>query len=657
MSHRRPTLVMIGAGPRVAGVLERLAASAPELLRSPVDLHLVDPQEPGSGRVWRHHQYAGLLLNSMAQDITLFTDATVHCAGPRAEGPDLLAWAGLLTAGELDDDGHPADPALEDPALLAEAAALRTGSFPSRRLFGAYARWFLHRAVLRLAPRARVTVHRDTATAVHHDDAGYRVQLGSGPVLDADVVLYSLGHSDARPDARERTLTSFAERHGGLYLPPAYTADADYAGIAPGQDVLVSGMGLAFVDLVVLLFEGRGGRFTRRAEGGLDYVPSGREPRLWAGSRRGVPYHAKPQVPLRAPAPSGTRYLTQEAVGALLNSVDEIGFREHLWPLVAKDVAHAYYAELFAASPERVDGPWDAFERRLDTVEWGSAEQQRLLADFVPDPAYRLDFDQVDRPLGTGLNPEFGGLADREAAVLRHVEEDLRLRSDPSHSEQTALFTGFLYAYFSLGTLVPVERLSASALAEINEWWHGFFSFIDSGPPPHRLEEMLALHRGGFLRFLGPGAVIAPDETSGRFVASLPGSDDTVSAAVFVEARLPEPTVEGSRNPALWQLGSSGLGREKQVLTRAGVSSSGRLAVDAQQRILGPDGAERRHLFAVGPWTSAWGSAAFARPRTNAAPFRENDALARRLLKALNDVAAGGLTGSDAAPAPERLRA
>jgi len=651
MSHRRPTLVTIGAGPRVAGVLERLAASAPELLRTPVDLHLVDPHEPGSGRVWRRDQQAGLLLNSMAQDITLFTDATVHCAGPRAEGPDLLTWARQLADGSLEDDGHPADAALEDPALLTEASGLRSGSFPSRRLFGAYSRWFLHRAVLRLAPRARVTVHRDTATAVHHDDAGYRVQLASGPVLEADVVLYSLGHSDARPDGRERALTAFAERHGGLYLPPAYTADADYSGIAPGQDVLVSGMGLAFVDLVVLLFEGRGGRFAPRADGGLDYLPSGREPRLWAGSRRGVPYHAKPQVPLRGPAPTGARYLTQDAVAWLLDSVDEVGFREHLWPLVAKDVAHAYYRELFAASPERTSGPWDAFERRLDGVAWGSPEQRRLLEDFLPDPAFRLDFGLVDRPLGDGQ----GDLAQREAAVLRHVEEDLRLRTEAAHSEQTALFTGFLQAYFALGTLVPVERLSASALAEINEWWHGFFSFIDSGPPPHRLQEILALHRGGFLRFLGPGSRVSAEEESGQFVASIPGSEQEVRASAFVEARLPEPTVKRSRNPALWQLGSSGLGREKQVLTRAGVSSSGRLAVDAQQRVLGPEDAERRNLFAVGPWTSAWGSAAFARPRTNAAPFRENDALARRLLKALNDVAVGSLP--QAAPAPARLRA
>jgi len=34
----------------------------------------------------------------------------------------------------------------------------------------------------------------------------------------------------------------------------------------------------------------------------------------------------------------------------------------------------------------------------------------------------------------------------------------------------------------------------------------------------------------------------------------------------------------------------------------------------------------------VGPWTSGWGAGAFARPNTNAAPFRENDALARQIL-------------------------
>ena len=48
----RSTIVIVGAGPRGTGVLERLAASAPELHPDGLDVHLVDPYPPvpaGSG--------------------------------------------------------------------------------------------------------------------------------------------------------------------------------------------------------------------------------------------------------------------------------------------------------------------------------------------------------------------------------------------------------------------------------------------------------------------------------------------------------------------------------------------------------------------------------------------------------------------------------
>src|SRR5205085_10993729 len=90
------------------------------------------------------------------------------------------------------------------------------------------------------------------------------------------------------------------------YLPTGYTADLDLSRLEPGQDVLVRGAGLAFVDLAVLLTSGRGGRFETGDDGRLRYLPSGREPVLHVGSRRGVPYRAKlgyvwpgPPVPLR----------------------------------------------------------------------------------------------------------------------------------------------------------------------------------------------------------------------------------------------------------------------------------------------------------------------------------------------------------------------
>src|SRR5690242_14546185 len=69
MPSRVPAIAFIGGGPRTAGVLERLAASRPRLFQGPLHIHVVEPYEPGSGRIWRYDQSPGLLLNSTAADV------------------------------------------------------------------------------------------------------------------------------------------------------------------------------------------------------------------------------------------------------------------------------------------------------------------------------------------------------------------------------------------------------------------------------------------------------------------------------------------------------------------------------------------------------------------------------------------------------------
>ena len=71
-----PAVVFIGGGPRTAGVLERLAANRADVYPGPLEFHIVEPNVPGSGRIWRYDQDPGLLLNSRAADITMFTDAS-----------------------------------------------------------------------------------------------------------------------------------------------------------------------------------------------------------------------------------------------------------------------------------------------------------------------------------------------------------------------------------------------------------------------------------------------------------------------------------------------------------------------------------------------------------------------------------------------------
>ncbi|MEN8582996.1 FAD/NAD(P)-binding protein [Burkholderia sp. RS01] len=640
MPAQHPSVVFIGGGPRTAGILERLAANRPELAAGPLDVHVVEPYEPGSGRIWRFDQDPGLMLNSAAADVTMFTDTSVLCEGPAVDGPGLAGWA----AGVL--DGSITDVPPLPPHLLEQLRSLSGTTFPTRQLQSKYLEWFYRRAVRALGSGVTVTVHRDTAVAVEPltaepDGAGYGVRLAGGGTLHADVVVTALGHTDSQPDARSKRWVDFAARHGGFHAAPSYTTDIDYSAVAPGQDVIVSGMGLAFVDLLVLLMEGRGGRFEEAPDGGLRYVPSGAEPRLWAGSRRGVPYHSKISSALRGEPAGNPRFFTAEAVDALLARHGELDFRTQLWPLIAKDAGYGYYRELLTGSPAstgqsgRAAMGWAEFSRRFAALDWYSASRRELVAEAVPDTALHLDLERLDRPFD---GRQFAGHREVQDAVAAYVEHDLELRTGPDHPETLALFIALLKVYMDLGRIVPPERLNARSQQDVHGWWHGFFSFVDSGPPPRRLREMLAVHRAGLLQFLGPGLSVAADEEAGQFVATSPQSGLTVRATAFIEARLPAPSAAESANPLLRSLHAAGLGTEQHLLTADGAHSTGRLLVSSAHQLVGRGGHPQNRLFGVGPGTSGWGAGAFARPGTNAAPFRENDALARRILTALAEL-------------------
>ena len=634
-----PAVVFVGGGPRTAGVLERIAANRPGLFSGPLEIHVVEPHVPGSGRIWRYDQHPGLLLNSMAADITMFTDASVACEGPASQGPNLAEWAAGVMDGSITD-------VPDFPSALHEQLRSLTGAtFPTRRLQSQYLEWFFRRAARSLG--RDVTVHRTTAVAVEQvpgpaaetagSPAAYLVELANGRSLRADVVVTALGHTDSRPDAASAAWADFAGRHGGYHAAPSYTTDVDYSPIAPGQDVIVAGMGLAFVDLLVLLMEGRGGRFVETPDGGLEYLPSGREPKLWAGSRRGVPYHSKISATLRGEAPGPLRFFTPAAVEALLVRHGELDFRRDLWPLIAKEAGYGYYRELLTGSPGRAAMGWDEFAARYSDLDWYSPAREELVAAAVPDAGLHLDLERLDRPFA---GHRFPGHQEVQDAVVGYIEHDLSLRDSPDHPETLALFLALLHVYMEVGRVVPPERLNARSQQTVHGWWHGFFSFVDSGPPPHRLRQMLALHRAGLLHFLGPDLEVDADESTGLFHGSSRQSGTSVTAKALIEARLPSPTVARSLNPLLESLHKTGLGSEQQLLTADGIHSTGKLLISAGHQLVNPEGVPQPGLFGVGPGTSGWGAGAFARPGTNAAPFRENDALARTILSTASGLAA-----------------
>ncbi len=596
-------------------LLERLFARLEEPGKT-LEITLVDPHPPGAGRIWRRDQSPLLKLNSMAQDVTVFTDESCTIDGPVRPGPSLIEWAEAVRSGDLDDV------VIDDELVAAELRALRGDSFPTRRLQSFYLDWFWRTTVAAAPPGVTVRWVRDTVAGVRSDGDGHTVDLAAGRALPADLVVYAVGHNGREPAEQTAALSAEATRAALTYVPPDFTADADLSALAPDEDVIVRGMGLAAIDLVVLLAEGRGGRFVRDPDGPLRYQPSGQEPRLHIGSRRGVPYRSKVSSVIQGDAPQ-LEVLTKDAIARLLARGTPVDFESDIWPLIAQELTWAHYRELFTGHPDRVTAPWDDFRAVLRDHAGDVPALRREIPTFVPDPLDRFDVPALDRPIGEEVFETDAALQDR---IRGHIADDLTLRTTQERSSAQAVFIAGLLSFLALSD-VPPERWSArSRVVSLPVTWHTFFSYLASGPPAHRLEELLALSDAGIVRFLGPDIEVGIDPDRG-FVASTPRAPGETVARVLVDAWLPGSGAAVSDNIALRQLASIH-GRELRVADGVFEGSLGRIHVDLEGRVISSAGSTHDSLFGIGPFTSLTEAGAFTRPRADSLSLRQTDQVA-----------------------------
>ncbi|WP_431218992.1 FAD/NAD(P)-binding protein [Leifsonia xyli] len=636
--RREPAIiVVIGAGPRAAGWLERFAVARSSAgSRTLVTIHLVDPFPAGPGRIWRRAQSPLLKLNSMVEDVTMFTDGSCTVEGPIAPGPSLFEWVEGVREGRIRDVAL-GDPL--DPLVRAEVARLRRGDFPTRRLQSHYLDWFLRQTLEALDPGVSVVRHTAVVVTVASGPDAETVRLADGTALRADAVVYAIGHTGSEPSGETQALAAFARRHGLHFQPPAFTADADLSGIRAGETVGVRGMGLAAIDLVVLLTEGRGGRFERHGDG-LRYRPSGREPHILIGSRRGIPYRSKISSAL-AGEPPALRYLTPDVIARLTREPGMLDFRRDVWPLVERELLHGYYRELFTGHPGRTATAWEEFRAELDAVDLRSPDYPALLAAAIPDPADHLDLDAFDRPLA---GARFASRDDMQQRLRDHLRDDLHRRTAPEHSATLGLFLALLHTMFALA---PVSASPAwteeSRIRDLHGWWPAYFSYVASGPPGHRLEELLALSEAGIVEFAGADLTVEADEAAGEFRLESPSVAGTQPIRTLVDAWLPTAHADRTDNPALRDLAESGAASFRHGMLRVAPDDA---------RVLDAAGRPHPRRWAIGPFTDAPFAGAFARPGTNALSFRENDRAAQAVLRLLEERAA-----SHGATSPGSLRA
>ena len=639
MTQPNRSVALVGVGPTASSVLERLAASAPELLGdTPFTVHLVDPFPFGQGRVWRPDQSPLLWMNSMAEDVTIFTDTSVRIEGPVRTGPTLLGWSRQVLA-------DPAELAHLPPAVVEELRTMTGMTFPTRLVQTGYLDWFHRRLRAAMPPGISICEHHESAVDIRdRPDGGQTVTTASGEQIHVDVVVLCLGHLDAVPDAADRATMAFAEEHGLVFMPAGHTAEFDLTHLVPGMHVIARGFGQAFTDLVAELTEGRGGRFATGPQGSLRYEPSGLEPVIHVGSRRGVPYRSKLDYRLQAPFDPERVVLTDDVISALINRDSELDFSRDILPLVLREVGWAYYRELFTGHPEVVSMPWERFAP-LYLGAPTAADVDALVASAVPHPQDQFDLLALDRPL---RHMRFGSYSQLQTFLRTHIDSDVARRTDPRHSGDLAAFTAMLLMMGVLGRFSASGRVShRSRVEEISGWWFDFFMYYASGPPPARLRQLLALADAGVVTFVGADMDVVCDPCTGRFAATSVSHGEHVHADALVDARIARPTVSRTADPLLRALFARGEVVEEVVAdpTTGWTRNTGKVLISGPDlRLVEASGRVHPRRHALGVFTSRPAAGAFARPRTNAPAFRQNDTVARSVLRCL-----GALGESDPA--------
>ncbi len=568
------SLVVVGVGPRGVSVLERIAARG---VSGPLTIHLVEPYEMGAGRVWRTDQDRELCMNTLAGAVTLFTDASFRGVGPVRVGPTLYEWC--LLARE-DMGGPPAEVSaavraayatcpvrasfLTDPEYRDELAAVRPESHPSRALYGEYLVWCLAKAQADLQPDVAVIQHATTATGITRTATGARISLADGTTLDADAAILGLGWlaaQESSADAALRRRANGAPSGEPLWIGPDSPVDQDLSGIRPGEAVITRGLGMGFFDSLALLTLSRGGRFEPVGDGSrLSYVPSGDEPVIHVGTRRGVPFRAKSLWGGLPPTPS-QRHLASRDWSLEPRPID---VERTIWPVVARDAYANYYATWNRVRPGSV--PTDMADLIAGTA---SDDLTRATATHAPTlPAFDLAA-LADPASGSFESPE-----SYDRWVQSYVDDDLTEADLGRDSPLKMGLWSISVCRRLVSQLTAFDGTDAESYDGPLTRLMAFGGMVGSGPPAFRNRQLLALVEAGVVHMVGPRMHVWWDD--GSFHTSSPQvARSQVSARVLLDAWMRFHDARASADPLVSSMLQAGLARPYARRSRTGGRRAG----------------------------------------------------------------------------------
>ncbi|VVD77064.1 hypothetical protein PCA20602_00913 [Pandoraea capi] len=560
-------LAIVGGGARALSILERLVVYGGQLPREQrLDVVVIDPGELGEG-AHSASQASHLMINTLAAQITMYPPGG-PLGGERK--PSFLDW--------VVDQGYRRFAQGYEIAIAPGGEPLSERNHLPRALLGRYLSAFGREVLAALPENIHVRHVRARAVDIWPHDGQYVVRLTNGDALSAQFVVLATGHIQRASNEEDRKLAAFAQA-GQSNNPHLAYIEAPYPvekldAIDSRARVAVRGLGLTAHDVVSALTIGRGGKY-RTVDGRFVYQPSGREPKIWVGSRHTLPFAARGvnqkgqrgQYECRFFTPQAARELRRRALQAGRAGVD---FQSEIFPLIVKEMALAYRA---------TEGGVEVDPARFSPTE----EEVRIVHDIlwpIRDKTFRDPDDFRKWFLGAMKY-------DLDEAYRGNCASGLKAATDVLRDARDAL-----RATLEFGGMSPESH------KYFLEAFNPIINRISFGPPLIRNEEWLALFDAGVLQVAGGSKtrIEMADDWTFRVRVDQASYEESTAVDVVIAARTDRYSPLTDDSPLATHLLARGVIRPFMN----GAYHAGGIDITQDMRVMDRYGNPQRGLWATG---------------------------------------------------------
>jgi FAD-NAD(P)-binding len=504
-------IAIIGMGPRGLSILEHFVHNCmKEAPKRKIRILCIDSHEVGSGRIWRTDQADHFMMNTLTGQVTMYTHGPDGGPARAGNGPSLYEWL--------------RDESVKDSSLPSVAP----DDYAPRVTYGHYLR-SVYQSILNHLP-GNVVVESILGWVVglcKNDDGAHTLTLaGDGGTRQVHKVILTTGHPQPEPKGARKQFVRFAQQHPGLMFVEGNSAACMPLDEIPNGGVTgIIGQGLGFFDTLLSLTVGRGGHF-EADNGKLIYIGSGREPKIVAGSRSGVPITARAKNFKKPGQAFKSLFMTEKALQQLRikmrreRDTEKLDFNRDVYPLLHAEMEHMYLK-----IHTRHKGGVEKEE------EFSAEYQQRFLEGTTKDTAFLVkyglaDVDQFDlyklaRPFAS---MEFMDNATYQAQLRKVILNDIE------EAKKGNVDGPLKAAYDVLRDVRDIIRhaVDFAGLEPRSHRDHFLGAFVpaatavSAGPPMKRLEQVIALMEAGVLEIAGPEALFTCEKKEGKFRISSP---------------------------------------------------------------------------------------------------------------------------------------